>query len=616
MNIKFIITILLFMSIYLNANNTKIINIDNSTSNINLLSNAFIYIDRTKKLDFKEIIDKQIIFKENKKNILSYGYSPNFNVWIKLILHNSTNNTIRKIIEYDNTLTTEVIFFDNNHNIKFTDGLLHTPKDRKTTKPIFDIILEPNETNTYYIKTSSNITTLILKLNLWEQKDFYHKETFHQLILALFFGAMSILALYNLFIFFFTKDISYFYYVLYIIGIIFHQLVYVGMVNIYLLSQDEIYYIIQYAAILVSFPIISLALFTKIFLHTKQYSRINKILNIFLILIPISIIIFSITDKFNQYRNIVALTLFSYLLVITVYSAYKKNKQAYLILFGWTIILSASILMLLSGIGIFDFSNDCPYIVEFSFITEALIFSVALANKINILQNEKDKVNQKLIKHQSYEKEKLKINVEEKTQELHLLLKELNHRVKNNMQTIVSLIRLQSDGLSDKKYKDIFLVIQNRINAMSHLHELLYNQNNISTINANEYFRILIDEVKYSYEIFVDVNINIKTNLKIEHAIYCGLILNELITNAFKYAFIKNNNRINIIDNVQVGLTQENNLYTLIVSDNGVGYEQNKITTSLGYTLINSLVKDQLKGSIDIKSNNGVTVIIKWRDNE
>ena len=94
------------------------------------------------------------------------------------------------------------------------------------------------------------------------------------------------------------------------------------------------------------------------------------------------------------------------------------------------------------------------------------------------------------------------------------------------------------------------------------------------------------------------------------HAIYCGLILNELMTNSFKYAFPNKNGHI------QIKLFKEDNTITLIVSDDGVGYEKLQKTTSLGLILVDTLTIKQLKGTINTLSDDGVTVEITWNENE
>ena len=608
---KTIFLILFSTMIYANT-----LSLDEKTQFYDLLPSCEIYIDKNRTLTIKDIVKKDIKFKSNDKKLLGFGYSPDFDVWIKFTLKNNTNKTINKIVEYSNALTTDIIFFDISSKKSFKEGLFNINPNRKTLTPIFKIKLNPKETKTYYIKASSYITTLIVKLNIWSIDSFYEKEIKHQLILALFFGAMFILAIYNLFIYFFTKDISYLYYVIYIFGVTLHHSMYVGITHLYFISSELMIYFIEYASIFVALPIYALGLFTKSFLQVRQYQNLNIILNIFLILIPISVIFFITTDNYDKYRNILTMSLLIYLMIITIYATVKKNKQAYFILFGWFIFLTSGIIMYMSSAGIFNIYLYFPYLIETSFVFEAIIFSIALADRINNLQKDKVEANNKLILQQQNEKERLETQVSEKTKDLKvaldekgLLLKELNHRVKNNMQTIVSLIRLQGDEIEDDRFQDIFITIQNRINAMSHLHELLYRQDNISHVNAYAYFDILIDELKDSYNNEVDINFDIKTELKMEQAIYCGLILNELITNSFKYAFPHKKGNINI------NLIKEKGKYKLYISDNGIGYKQDTDTSSLGLVLVNTLAVEQLRGEIKIDSSNGVKVEVIWGDN-
>lgn len=610
---KKILFLLLLLSTYLNANG---LSIKKDTSFNDILPSSQIYIDKTKQLSMNEVKNKK--FKNINEKSLGYGYSPNFNVWIKFTLKNETNTTIRKILEYDNALTTNIYLYENNKLLE-KEGLSHLSEQRRSINPIFEIVLKPNTKKTYYIQASSYITTLIIKLNLWNSESFYEKEIQHQVILALFFGGMSILGFYNLFIFFFTKDRSYLYYVLYIFGIMVHHLMYSGVTNIYFLPHNWVMPFIHYATYIVGFPALALALFTKSFLNIKKYKIINKTLNIYLVLFPFLLSLFFITDSFNKYRNIFSVILLVYLVIITVYTSFKRNRQAYFVLFGWFIFLTAGMFMYLSSIGIFNVFINFPYFIEISLMIEAIVFSIALADRIKVLQKEKQEAQYKLILQQKDEQKRLQIKVNEKTRDLKkaldekgLLLKELNHRVKNNMQTIVSLIRLQSDDIKDDKLKDVLKTIQNRIKAMGHLHELLYKQDNLGDVDTYKYFDILIQEVMQSYNCKnVKIDLKVQTNLKIEEAIYCGLIVNELISNSFKYAFDDTKQ-----GEINIKLCKNQNEYTLIVEDNGKGYDSTKPTNSLGLMLINTLACNQLKGNISIDSQNRVSVKINWRDNE
>ena len=610
--IKIIFLLLISSAVYANS-----ININEEIKFVSVLQNAQIYIDKNKDKTIEDIKNIDNLFENNEKNILSFGYSPNFDVWIKFTISNKSDKTLNKILEYNNPLSTNIEFFDPKKNYQVqNDGLLFNKIDKKTINPTFLINIEANQSATYYLKASSYITTLIIDLKLWDEETFYKKEIKHQVILALFFGAMLILGIYNLFIYFFTKDISYLYYVLYIVGLIIHHLMYTGIANTYFLNYNSMITIVSLASLIVAIPVYALGLFTKSFLQTKKYPKWNRVLNTFLIIIPISIIFFLITDEYDKFRNVLTMMFLVFLMIITIYATIKKNKQAYFILFGWFIFLSSGMLMYLSSVGIFDISRYFPYLIEASFVIEAIIFSIALANRITNLQKEKNEANNRLIIQQKNETKRLSKEVELRTKDLktaldekELLLKELNHRVKNNMQTIVSLIRLQSDEIKDERLKDILLTIQNRINAMSHLHELLYKQENIAYVDVYEYLENLIEEVKDSYDTYIDIHLNIKTKLKMEQSIYCGLIINELVTNSFKYAFP------NKEGNIFISLEKEDEIIKLIVKDDGIGYDEKNANISLGLTLVNTLAVNQLKGNMNIDSKEGVITTILWEEN-
>ena len=611
MFIMIYLRILFFIFIFNSLSNASTINIDEKTVFYELLSSSEIYIDKTKKLDIEDVKKKK--FEKNNKKLLGYGYSPNFDVWVRFTLKNNTQKLLHKIVEYDNSLTTDIRFYDPDIKGYIQEGLFHIKDNRKSINPVFKIELKPHETKTYYLKVSSYITTMIIELKLWDIQAFYEKEIKHQFILALFFGAMMILGFYNLFIYFFTRDISYLFYVLYIVGIVLHHLIYVGISNIYMLSQEWIIHTIEFGAFIVAFPALALGLFTKTFLRTKQYPVLDKILNIFLILIPVVTVVFLFTDQFNSLRNLMSFSLLVYLMLVTIYAAIKKNRQAYFILFGWVIFLTAGMFMYLSSAGIFSIYEYFSYIIELSLVLEVTIFSIALSDRIKHLQKEKDDANKKLIAHQRSEQQRLQIKVDEKTSDLKkalsekgLLLKELNHRVKNNMQTIVSLIRLQVDEIEDEKIRDIFTTVQNRINAMGHLHEMLYKQDNISYIDAKQYFRVLIDEIRESYTSDITIYYNIKVQLKMEQAIYCGLILNELITNSFKYAFPEKRGIIHI------NLEKKDDNFIFEIFDDGIGYDKSSPVNSLGLVLVDTLAKDQLRGEITTDTTEGVKVMISW----
>lgn len=163
--LKYFLIVFLFFLPLLNASTVYI---DGKTEVYNLLSNSKIYIDKTKSLNIKNVIKMEDEFKKNDKEFLAYGYSPDFNVWIKFELKNTTDKPIDKILEYANPLTTHLEFHSPADGYMKKEGLYQISEDRKTINPIFKIQLKPKESKTFCIKASSHITTLIVKLNLYD----------------------------------------------------------------------------------------------------------------------------------------------------------------------------------------------------------------------------------------------------------------------------------------------------------------------------------------------------------------------------------------------------------------------------------------------------------------
>lgn len=196
-----------------------------------------------------------------------------------------------------------------------------------------------------------------------------------------------------------------------------------------------------------------------------------------------------------------------------------------------------------------------------------------------------------------------------------LLIKEVHHRVKNNFQIIASLLGLQAKSIKDEKALSFARESKNRLKSMALIHQKLY-QDEDDLINFEEYIHLLVNEVSALYETKANVDVHVDTNnlyFDIDTALPLGLIINELVTNAYKYAFAKD-----IEGNLGVTISKINNaMYKLIVSDNGVGLpniNDIKNTNSFGLNLVKRLVK-QLRGSFSVYNNSGARVEIVFQDN-
>lgn len=197
------------------------------------------------------------------------------------------------------------------------------------------------------------------------------------------------------------------------------------------------------------------------------------------------------------------------------------------------------------------------------------------------------------------------------------LLRELYHRTKNNMQVIYAFLMIQASSISNNEMINLLEEMANRILTMSLVHEKLYQSQNLSQVNLKEYIVDLTTLILKSYEktrdrirLVFDLE---DVNVLIDTAIPCGLIINELISNSFKYAFPGDmNGEIKIqLKKSQVGLIQLN------IKDNGIGFSENiKLgeLESLGIRIIYSITENQLNGKISYKVKDGVSWQIEFND--
>ena len=204
--------------------------------------------------------------------------------------------------------------------------------------------------------------------------------------------------------------------------------------------------------------------------------------------------------------------------------------------------------------------------------------------------------------------------IKKSLKEKELLLKEIHHRVKNNMQIISSLLNLQASYIKDKEAVDALNECQGRIMSMAMIHEKLYQSGSLSGINFSDYIKSLVSDLIYSYTTnFEDINVNMDANeviLDIDTAIPCGLIINELVTNSIKHAF-PGNKKGNIFIHMQ---EVENDEYLLVVGDDGVGLPRDlDVTgaTTLGLLLVSTLV-NQLEGNLKIDRTHGTIFNISF----
>lgn len=256
-----------------------------------------------------------------------------------------------------------------------------------------------------------------------------------------------------------------------------------------------------------------------------------------------------------------------------------------------------------------------------------MVDKIALSNeeKENINKNLENRVKERTLEVEnalkSLQKEnevrkKAEQKISDALKEKEAMLKEIHHRVKNNLQVVTSLLYFQGKQIKDPTMQEMFRDAQNRVKSMSLIHEKLYLSEDLANIDFNEYVKKLFNHLYQSYGLnktkFKIVN-NVKNiQLGVDTAVPCGLIINELISNSFQHGFKGLESGEITIDMGH----DENNNFTLKVDDNGLGIPKDlniEKTDSLGLRLVDNLAT-QLNGKIEILNDNGTTVKMVFED--
>ncbi|MGR3310963.1 MAG: sensor histidine kinase [Candidatus Brocadiales bacterium] len=226
------------------------------------------------------------------------------------------------------------------------------------------------------------------------------------------------------------------------------------------------------------------------------------------------------------------------------------------------------------------------------------------------------------------ERKRMAGQIETSLKEKEVLLREIHHRVKNNMQVIISMLMLQSGRVKADNIDDILKDSQSRIKAMALVHEKLYQTKDLANVNFHEYTKHLTNDIFRSFGgsvCYIELKIDVENiDLDIDTAILCGLIMNELISNSLKYAFLSpstgaadssngNGSRGEITITMRRRVDSKSEI-EWIIGDNGIGMPEEldfRNTKTLGLHLVNILVK-QLEGELNLNRGKGTEFQIKF----
>jgi len=608
---RLILSFLLFYSTILIASS---INID-VNNNESILKNSYIYLS-SKNETIQEAIKKNK-FKKYSNPYINIGSSKEY-VWIKLNFFNSLNKTINKSLVFTSSLLEHIELF-NGKNFKVIEkiDLINKRVGYTTLLPYLNIKVKPNSMKSYYLKIHSFYTPVGFGIKLQKESDYLYQDKKDQLISGLLIGIVLAFMLYSLLVFFYTKDKSYLFYSLYLFALIYQQITYLGF--------TQIYFPFKFVSLDISIPIfkvvlliITSALFAIHFLKIERIPLLYKIYKFFITIALIEMIILSVPKFYNIDVIVITGAFFIVFNLLAGIIAYIKGyKQARLFVVGFGVVFISYLVMISNALGFSSIFQDFRNMLMYSTAFEALILTLAFVDRYLILKDEKERTDAKLFKEIKNRASIIEEQVIQKTKKLNealdtqkLLIKEIHHRVKNNLQIIVSLLRMQKDETKSQETQDILNKLEYRIKAIEKSYNLLIVKDNIENLDMQEYIESLLLDISNSYNFdrySINIDVNAYITMPLKQAVYIGLIINELVTNSYKYAFTDKGGEI------KIDFTKNKNNYILIVEDNGKGMNSQKVSSSLGSKLIKTLVIKQLGGSLNFYTKNGVKYIIRFK---
>ena len=547
------------------------------------------FYDNSKQLTIKDIQNKSFVKISSQ---FTFGHKEG-NLWFKITVQNKST-TDKFILYFTEPYFHELSLYRNKNNQweKEENGLIKSLDKRENFNhnPIFDLYIKPNETKTYYIQANSKLTTSGEFL-IYENKYFHSIHGYKDDILYMFyFGAIFIITLINLFIYFRIKEKLYLYYSGYTFFYILWVASYCGLI-LHTPINNYFYKFLMVTPMFIMF----LILFSSEFLNVKNYlPKIYKPLNIFGYTFGILAILIVISfNPWFEVMNALASVLFLVLFSVAIYILRKNNDiNTKYYLFAMGIYMIAMSLMSSMANGWIENNDINRYSFLFASFFEIVFFALVLTNKFYIFQNEKVAMQKKLIKIQNKNEALLEKEIEVRTQEIQdayievknlseereLLLKEVYHRVKNNFHMVIGMLWLENKKEPNNTHQ--FDKLINRIKSMSMIHEQLYTSKDLNNINVKEYLHKIINNISTSFD---KINLESKIDnidIEFDHGVSLGIIINEIFTNAIKY----NSNVADLC--IKIVVTKKDDTVYLSVEDNGIGFEYNPQEKGLGLKLV------------------------------
>jgi len=593
------------------------------------------YKDTTNVLSFDEVKTEKYESLFTHPNELSI-VEPNTTLWLKFITKNKSHKFGSWVLSVWGFSDITVYVQDSTGKVEVLRSGIFLPESQKQLRGQIHesnaFHLLSGESKTIYIKAFAPVAIKIQEVySIYDWYRYYAQLNYVHLSQGVFHGLLIMMLIYNLSLFFVSRRKSYLYYVLYILSIvIFLSTLFQYIRNLFMPENPEIAILFGFS---IQFTFIFYYLLMGEFIDSKtNYPKLDRTLKILIrlfLVFSVIIIIFRFFDYFwyslLSLLFIISNTLFIFFLNMKVLIKGARIARIFSLgsffLFSGTFFTTVGVLL--------GYNNNFLIVIfELGILTQAIVYTFGLGHKYRINEKEIEKAKDKLIIQlkendllQTKVTRELEQKVQERTHEINqkkaeiekenkikdTLIGEIHHRVKNNLQTVSSLIYMQLRGIENDFARKNLVDIQVRINSMALVHEMLYSDNNFENISIEKYIYELVQTIdKMINNNKRNIDFQIQTDnlqLSISRSVSIGMFTSELISNSIKYAFEGIEN-----PSISIKLTNTQEFVYYEISDNGIGFKTEQNTkNSLGMKLIDIFAR-QLKAQLEIQSNNGVKV--------
>lgn len=633
---------LLLLTIHLIFSITTFAQVDLSLNNekFKVLEHPAVLIDNN--YSFLEILKDSSLHFSNQSEISVKGIE---NYWIKCTVKNNSAYDKSFAIYSSPYFNSRLYFFNEDKNNWESVSGGEMLDNNQTIFKYVPCVFRSNKVTTFYMKV--NVNEINKNISFLKPTITFEAQSFtvanrnrdFQWWLVTVCIVFAFL-IYNIYWYLMIKEKVYLYYliilaggIIYITNALFFLSLFINIQSINaVVNPDGFvgYFPVEYVLMQLSicFILLGFVAFTRSYLQSKihlpKWDKILKIVFQIFVVINITIaagIYFKIIVTNNVYSfvlNILILLIIVLIFILGFKSFLQKRKEANYFLLALFLPL---ILMLTLAISIIisQKTNVLNFLPHLAILSITLTFAIALVAKVNLIKRdltieklEKQTINASM----AIEKER-NFRLEEKieydkneviaAQQIKLLMKELHHRVKNNLQIISSLLSLQSFRIKDPAALEAVKEGQYRIEAMSLIHQRLYIQDNITQINIYEFISDIAESLMQAYgynKNSFSLQINVTEQfLDVDKATPLSIIINELITNAFKYAY----SGIEYPE-LKISFTKKFQNAELRITDNGTGIDINAWQTNDGYgkDLVQTFI-EQLEGTLKLSVQNGTT---------